>query len=457
MSIGGSFSFIEQTDPSIANTTDLLIGASGVTAFVGTTSASGNIGVELTGGQLGLVIYSTTSGNTTTNTYALIASGQITPEGLPSDLDLSGAIAIAINNTGNAISQSITTPDNGVINVSFADGSAVQSVAGSVTLAIGPSAAPLFSLSGDFTFTVVTTTGLSELEIGATNVSASGLTPNGDVGAVSVSNGTLGLAILTDTSGATPSNEGYALYSSATVTGGLIGGITVSGTVTIERNTIDSQQDVVIGGTAIKSGTHSESGNRHYGPAQQISLSGVTATSSNPLIQFVLDILQAAANSTTTTQNVASATVGNFLSLSGITLTFNVSNGSGTVTIAATSATLFPGTSFPATLTGITGSITVSSGGVTAIGIGAHSFSLAVGQALLIAVNSTATNTPAVSLSPQSKPFGSSNFVKRGQCDGHVPEFTSFRLYLEQFCRHHGRVHGRKLYDQRHVAGILRK
>ena len=61
VSLSGSFSLTVTPDTNLNNTTDFLIGASDVTAFLGYTDSDNNqYGVQVTGAQLGLVIFSTT-------------------------------------------------------------------------------------------------------------------------------------------------------------------------------------------------------------------------------------------------------------------------------------------------------------------------------------------------------------------------------------------------------------
>ena len=135
VSLTGSFAFTEQPDPSTAGVTDILIGASNVMAFIGASNASGTptVGIEITNAQLGLVVYTSSS----STTFALTATATITPVGLPADINLTGTVTLAINNTGAAVNQTISTPAGTAINVLFADGTNVQTVSGTVTLSIG--------------------------------------------------------------------------------------------------------------------------------------------------------------------------------------------------------------------------------------------------------------------------------------------------------------------------------
>ena len=268
---------------------------------------------------------------------------------------------------------------------------------------------------------------MSELEISATNVSASGLTPNGDTGSVSVTNGTLGVVVLTDTSTPAASNEGYALYASATVSAGSLGGLlSANGTVTIERNTTTSAQNVPVG-----MGMQSVPAPTLPGTVyQNISISNVTASSSNPIVQAAINALEAANGGNPAPQTFGTASLGSFLTLSGVTLTFSSSPSGGstnwTVTVAASSAVLFPGASFGGSLTNIAGSFTVTydGGGVTSpssyswtqVSVSAQDISLTISSALLITATGTGNGshgtTPGITVS-YSNPSNSSTRPRR--------------------------------------------
>ena len=468
VSLNGSFSFTEQPDPTKANVTDILVGASGVTAFLGTTDSSGNpsIGVEITNAELGLVIYSSSVSNTTT--YALSASAQITGVGLPSDVSFStGTVSVQINNTGGSVNQMIATPDS-TVTVSFVNGSNVESVsAQNLTLNIG--SPTLFSLSGSFSFTEDAATGLTEIEIGATGVTGSGITPTGGAASVTISNGSLGLVIFINTSGASPVNEGYALTGSATITAGITG-LSASATLSIRRNTTTNAVNVVVNvanqstindsftvsaansvtltqnpisgapitvtlnSSPVSSANYTVQTSTtagvtttvlHFNSAetgtiqvsysvmvsasvpvtfsateiyssgsafQQISVSNVTVTSSNALIQFVATTLAGILTGSideTVSPTGGSASIGNFLVLNSVSLVINATETagvwSGTASVTAGSGTLFPGNSFSATLTNITGTYTLNAQSPTVpITLTVGGFNLSVGKALLI-------------------------------------------------------------------------
>ncbi len=134
VSLSGSFSFSESTSPdadSKGTTTTILVGASGVTAFIG----ADGYGVQINNGSLGLVIYR--DSEATASTYALEASApSIAVVGLPSGISLAGSATVAINTTGAAVK--VTIPGT-TTTISFADGTNIKSFGGSLTLGIGTS------------------------------------------------------------------------------------------------------------------------------------------------------------------------------------------------------------------------------------------------------------------------------------------------------------------------------
>ena len=196
VSLTGSFVFTKRISPTDSNVTEIVVGATGINAFIGTSDQS--VGVAITGAKLGLVIYQNITGHTTT--YALSASAPIQVVGLPSDIGFSGSLAVAINTTGAAVTETVTTP-GGNVNINFTDGTGgtadqrnIQTFAGHLTLSIGPQASPLFTLTGDFSFTKSVVSGNTEVMIGATNVATSNLIPDNNGGAsVTIAGGSLGI------------------------------------------------------------------------------------------------------------------------------------------------------------------------------------------------------------------------------------------------------------------------
>ncbi|HLP78333.1 MAG TPA: hypothetical protein VK327_15615, partial [Candidatus Paceibacterota bacterium] len=159
VSISGSFVFTKQVDPGNANITKIVVGASGVEAFLGTADQS--IGVRIQDAKLGLVIYKNTVANT--STYALTASTGIEAVGLPSEITLTGTAGLMVNTTGAGVSETITTPAGDVI-VSFTDGTGgtadqrnIKTFSGGLSLTIN--AGTPFTLAGNFSFSKVVSGG----------------------------------------------------------------------------------------------------------------------------------------------------------------------------------------------------------------------------------------------------------------------------------------------------------
>ncbi|MGV2340336.1 MAG UNVERIFIED_CONTAM: hypothetical protein LVR18_42230, partial [Planctomycetaceae bacterium] len=100
-SISGHFSVAKSPDR-------LTIAASNVEGFVG----SGDLGVRVTDGNLGVVI------KTSTKKFAAVASGSAALEGV-AGLTVTGAGSIRINKLGEAINETISTPD-GPVTLDFA-------------------------------------------------------------------------------------------------------------------------------------------------------------------------------------------------------------------------------------------------------------------------------------------------------------------------------------------------
>ncbi len=333
VSLTGSFAFTEQVDPSNSAITEIVVGASGITAFLGTSNQSA--GVEFTGAELGLVIYkNTTSGS---STYALYSSAQIQAVGLPTGLTLTGTASVSINTTGAAVTEAITTPDS-TVNINFTDGTNntanqtnLQTFSGSLTLTIGASTP--FTLSGDFSFSKVVVAGSTELLIGAANVGCSNIIPDNNGGAsVTLTNGTLGMVVFTD-------GSGYALTASATVSAG-VGNSSGSLTVTIMRNTTTKavSQTVNVGSTAVPVTFSLTEIYKNSAAYQTISISNASLNIDNTLIITAAGSTSSSANGVTTE------------TLTGVTLTLqDPSTGNVLITFTAASAsysTVTAGTTF---------------------------------------------------------------------------------------------------------------
>ncbi|MGN6644168.1 MAG: beta strand repeat-containing protein, partial [Verrucomicrobiota bacterium] len=333
VSISGSFVFTKQVDPNNANITKIVVGASGVTTFLGTADQS--VGVRISDAKLGLVIYKNTVANT--STYALYASTQIEAVGLPSEISLTGTASLMINNTGKAVSELITTPQ-GDVSVAFTDGTGgtadqrnVKTFSGGLTLTIN--AGSSFSLSGNFSFSKTGTGTATKILIGASDVSCSNILPDGGSASVSLTGGSLGLVLFSDASG------GYAMTASATVAAGG-GGSSASATVTIRRNATNHavNESVNVGTGAVQvtfSGTEIKTSTTAF---QSIALSDATLNIDN------IFIITAGGGSTSVVGGVTTKT------MTGVSLTVQ-DPGTGQVlfTISAGSAsyiTIVAGTVF---------------------------------------------------------------------------------------------------------------
>ncbi|MDP6513419.1 MAG: hypothetical protein QF878_09570 [SAR202 cluster bacterium] len=91
--LSGNFSFEKTTT---ATGDKILVGASGVAASL----SAGGVGVDLTGGTLGAVLFEN-------HTYALDATGSVALAGVP-DLTLSGTASVRVNNTGTVVNETVT-------------------------------------------------------------------------------------------------------------------------------------------------------------------------------------------------------------------------------------------------------------------------------------------------------------------------------------------------------------
>ncbi len=187
-SISGNFTF-QRLAPVLVgtvSTTDFLLGASGVTVFVGTNQGTASeTGLKVTGAELGLLLVRQYDSSTSTQTglqYALTTSaGSALLEGVTglhlgavgTSSAVPGLVANA-NTTGAAVNQAILTPDSAVT-LAFTDGSNgtvdqrnFAAVQGHVVV----SDDNLASLEGDFGFQITTHGAVTTILAGATNVSA---------------------------------------------------------------------------------------------------------------------------------------------------------------------------------------------------------------------------------------------------------------------------------------------
>ncbi|WP_416671883.1 DUF4347 domain-containing protein [Egbenema bharatensis] len=219
LGLSGSIS-VEQTVKPMDGvmTTQLLVGATDVSAFVGASYVTADeMGIKLTDGSLGLLMQ-WVEGSSPSPTYALQASGTAALVGIDG-ITLTGSAAIAINQTGAVVDQKITT-STGEINLSLAaeEGQLRPKVTGSLDLAIEG----IVALSGDFGIE----TTADSLRLGAVNVNAF-MGANGT--GVQVNDAVLGLVLYTDATG-------YVLQASGTAELVGVSGVTLSGSAALEIN-----------------------------------------------------------------------------------------------------------------------------------------------------------------------------------------------------------------------------
>ncbi|MDI1314237.1 hypothetical protein, partial [Prosthecobacter sp.] len=242
VSLSGTFSFTKQVIVGPTSTvTKILVGASNVSAFIGTADES--LGVRITGASLGLVIYRDSAA--TGSRYALQASApNIELVGTPGDITLTGSATVAINATGTAVNETI--PGTGTT-VSFSTGANVKRFGGSLTLSVGSA----FSLSGDFSISKEVTGTVTKVLLGAANIhTAIGTTVETDGGGTTynLSDGKLGVVFYKD--GAT--SLGYALSASATASVAVGSALSGEATINLRRNTtISAHNDTVTVGSTV--------------------------------------------------------------------------------------------------------------------------------------------------------------------------------------------------------------
>ncbi|MGV2335236.1 MAG UNVERIFIED_CONTAM: hypothetical protein LVR18_14360 [Planctomycetaceae bacterium] len=201
----------------------LNVAASGVTGFVG----ADDVGVSLTAGNLGLVI------DTNTGKYALVAAGKITLDGIDG-LNASGDASVRINSLGEALTETISTPEGDVL-VEFTTADPVFNVSGFVSILIDDfvdaRATVLVEKSTDGDLTVLTVQA-SDVR-GFVGTGAATETTDDDRG-ILLSSGTLGLRLTKDTASDT---SYYAVHASGQAS--IVGftGLTLEGSLEAQRNT----------------------------------------------------------------------------------------------------------------------------------------------------------------------------------------------------------------------------
>ncbi len=384
--VAGTFTVSEQAVGT--SVTQILIGATNVTAFVGTTD--GSYGVEISGGVLGMMVTTNTKSNATS--YALNASGNLslvgfTQSSLGTGVTLTATASLQINTTGAAENQTIQT-SGGAVQLNYTDGTNgtadqryLKVFSGSVALSIGG----FLNLSGDFTLTIPPpSNGINQILIGASNVTLSA--NDGSDPVASVTNGSLGLIISQSASTTT-----FAVQATGTAT--LAGAISATATVFYTTST------TAVTNVKVAAGSSFVLMNVAAAPSASIPYEHVALDSGSvtiPGTNFTISIDGSGNVSSSSTGIV----LGSVLQLDGLAFsgqipnfaTFKTTNGAtGTITATITSATLFPNQGFSANLTGATISFTFTSngsGGFSSYAVKVTaSASLAIGQAFVINLN----------------------------------------------------------------------
>ncbi len=141
--VEGNFSVEKAADGS-----KLVIGAADINAFLGTgrdtAGTDDDLGLQVSGAQLGLMVYTPASGS---SSYALSASGAVALVGLDG-LQISGSVAVQANQTGRAVDETVQVLGTSVP-VKFTTTDDVQAFQGDVVLTVGG----VFQLGGALTAT----------------------------------------------------------------------------------------------------------------------------------------------------------------------------------------------------------------------------------------------------------------------------------------------------------------
>ena len=127
VTIGGDFGFEKSTSNGVSK---ILVGAAGITTFLGTTDES--MGVRITNAFFGMVLIQNPGSD---NKYALTAGGSAAIVGFEGILELSGSLTVKVNKTGAAVNERIRV-GAGYVDVVFANGDDVMGFYGSVSLQI---------------------------------------------------------------------------------------------------------------------------------------------------------------------------------------------------------------------------------------------------------------------------------------------------------------------------------
>ena len=223
-SLSGNFAFAQATDSQ--NTAVVSVGATGVSALLG---VPGSVGISLSNGTLGLLIYPATK------TYALAASGDVSVLGV-AGIAASGTVRVRANTTGRAdLNETI-----------LVNGAAVPRAAGEGNIAIFEADAltlvtPVATLTGKFVF----------IKDGATNeIQAAGSGVSFTIGTpaigVRVSGASFGLLLEPDRS--------YAFDASGTATVVGVPDLTFTGSLHAQKNTTgaDIDRTIAVAGSSVR-------------------------------------------------------------------------------------------------------------------------------------------------------------------------------------------------------------
>ncbi|MGV2341328.1 MAG UNVERIFIED_CONTAM: hypothetical protein LVR18_47555 [Planctomycetaceae bacterium] len=196
----------------------LTIAAAGVTAFVGT----GNLGVRVTDGKLGVVV------KTDTKKFAAVASGTAALEGVDG-LTVTGTGSVRINKLGTSINETITTP-SGDVTVKFDNGTEILQVRGSLNLQFQN----FVYASGDFLLEKTQSGDLTTITLAASNLNAFLGVNYGVTGEFGVKVTAAGVAMLIEKQG---SNAAKYAISTTGGTAGLVGlsGVDLTGPLCAEH------------------------------------------------------------------------------------------------------------------------------------------------------------------------------------------------------------------------------
>ncbi|MHB1421756.1 MAG: beta strand repeat-containing protein [Gemmataceae bacterium] len=203
--------------PATSGSSQMTVGATGVTAFMGSGTPSSGVGVYLTGGTLALAVFDTGSSGSPANaiTYALQVSGTLGFLGLSSAFQVTPGNVEFLDDTAGKVSTTVQVGSTAVP-LDFTENE-TEVVAQGLSLSAGGFA----SLSGDFGFQEFTSNGDTYVAVGAENVDATVA-----VSGVSVALTGGSLALLIDTT-----NSNYALVAGGgtdSLTG--VTGLTLTGT-----------------------------------------------------------------------------------------------------------------------------------------------------------------------------------------------------------------------------------